>query len=81
MASASVNVPVTAAIYNKGTMIVLYRSPDLIKLKQFSVFFPLYESMKYKWPPGMGHFLPQGYNLNNLCRGPLDDATCILNIF
>ena len=27
---------------------VLYRSPDLIK--KFLVFFPLYESMKNKWP-------------------------------
>ena len=29
---------------------VLYRSPDLIKLKQFSVFFLLYESMKKSDP-------------------------------
>ena len=54
---------------------VLYRSPDLIKLKKFSVFFPLYESMLNKWPPGRGHFWPQGYNLNILGRSSLDDAT------
>ena len=24
---------------------------------------------------GRGHFWPQGYNLNNLARGPLDEAT------
>ena len=29
---------------------VLYRSPDFIKLKKFSVFFPLYESMKKSDP-------------------------------
>ena len=25
--------------------------------------------------PGKGHFLPQGHNLNKLCRGPLGGAT------
>ena len=30
----------------------------------------LYESMENKWPPGRGHFWPQGYNLNNLSSGP-----------
>ena len=37
--------------------------------------FSLYESMWKKWPLGRGHFLPQGYNLNNLHRGPQDKAT------
>ena len=46
----------------------------LLDKKIFKVF-PLYESMLNKWPPGKGHFLPQGYNLNNLGRCPLDDAT------
>jgi len=26
------------------------------------------------WPPGRGKFWPQGHNLNNFSRGPLDDA-------
>jgi len=26
------------------------------------------------WPPGRGQFWPQGHNLNNFGRGPLDDA-------
>jgi len=26
------------------------------------------------WPPGQGHFWPSGHNLNNIGRGPLDDA-------
>ena len=26
------------------------------------------------WAPGQDHFLPQGYNLNNLGRGPLDEV-------
>jgi len=25
------------------------------------------------WPPGRGQFWPQGHNLNNFGRGPLDD--------
>ena len=25
--------------------------------------------------PGRGHFWPKGYNLNNLSKGPLDEAT------
>ena len=25
--------------------------------------------------PGLGHFLPQGHNLNKLGRGSIDDAT------
>ena len=25
--------------------------------------------------PGQGHFWPKGYNLNNLGRGPLNEAT------
>ena len=30
------------------------------------------------WPPGRDQFWPQGHNLNNFGRGPLDDAiyTC-----
>ena len=28
----------------------------------------------YQWTPGRGHFWPQGYNLNNLVRDPLDKA-------
>ena len=26
------------------------------------------------WPPGRGQFWPQGHNLNNFGRGPLDDG-------
>ena len=26
------------------------------------------------WPPGRGQFWPQGHNLNNFGKGPLDDA-------
>ena len=31
-------------------------------------------------PPGWGHFLPQGHNLNKLGRGPLGDATYQISI-
>ena len=37
--------------------------------------FSLYNSMLNIWPLGAAHFWPQGYNLNKLGRGPLDDAT------
>ena len=34
------------------------------------------------WPPGRGHFLPQGHYLNKLDRGPLGDATYkIIKVF
>ena len=32
------------------------------------------------WPPGRGQFRPQGHNLNNFGRGPLDDAIYIPNM-
>ena len=31
--------------------------------------------LQNKWPLARGHFLPQGYNLNNFGRGPLDKAS------
>ena len=31
--------------------------------------------MLNKWAPGRSHFWPQGYNLNNLGRSPLDEVT------
>ena len=47
--------------------------PAVSEEKTFEVF-SLYESMKNKLPLGRGHFWPQGYNLNNLGRGPEDKA-------
>jgi len=32
------------------------------------------------WPPERGQFWPQGHNLNNFGRGPLDDAIIIPNM-
>ena len=32
------------------------------------------------WPPGWGHFWPQGYTLNKLGRGPLGDAKYQISI-
>ena len=45
--------------------------PVVSEKKTFEVF-SLYESMKNKWSLWPGHFGPQGYNLNNLGRGPLN---------
>ena len=38
--------------------------------------FPYISLCKNMWAPGRGHFRPQGYNLNNLDRGPQDKAVC-----
>ena len=46
-----------------------FRQEDLFK------FFPYTILCETSDPQGRGHFLPHGYNLNNLGRGPLDDAT------
>ena len=39
--------------------------------------WPLERSQGFSmiFPQGWGHFWPQGYNLNNLGRGPLDEAS------
>ena len=37
--------------------------------------FSLFKPMSSIGPPGQGHFWPKGYNLNNLGRGKLGDAT------
>ena len=37
--------------------------------------FSLYKTVKHVTPQGRGNFSPQRDNLNNLGRGPLDDAT------
>ena len=45
--------------------------------EDFFIFLPI---KAYEKPvtPGRGHFWPQGYNLNKLDRGPLDDTSyCI----
>ena len=42
--------------------------------KRFLKFFPVWLYVK-EVTPGAGPFLPQGYNLNNFGRGPLDEAT------
>ena len=36
--------------------------------------FSLFKAFVKLWPPGRGQFWPQGHNLNNFGRGPLDDA-------
>ena len=38
--------------------------------------FPYITLCKTKFAPGQGQFCPWGHNLNNVGRGPLDDATC-----
>ena len=41
---------------------------------RFFHVFPYIGYVKHA-TPGAGHFWPQGYNLNKLGRGPLDDAS------
>ena len=45
-----------------------FREEDFLKI------FPMQVYVKHKGP-GAGPFWPQGYNLNNLCRGPVDEAS------
>ena len=37
--------------------------------------FPNISLCKTRDPPGQAHFGPQGYNVNNFGKGPLDDLT------
>ena len=43
--------------------------------KIFFKAFPYTSKLCKTSDPGWGHFLPQGYNLNNLGRSQLDEAT------
>ena len=42
--------------------------------EDFFIFLPIKAYVK-PVTPGRGHFWPQGYNLNKLDRGPLDDTS------
>ena len=52
-----------------------YQCPGPSNFRQEDFYSIPYMSMQNKWPLGRGHFLPQGYNLNNLGRGPQDKGT------
>ena len=47
----------------------------LVTVKKIFKGFPYVSLCKTLWPLGWGQFWPQGYNLNNLGRGTLDEAT------
>ena len=46
----------------------------LVSDKKIFKDFPIYLYVK-QLTPGRGQFRPEGHNLNNLSRGPLDNAT------
>ena len=55
--------------YDKATY--QYQRPVfLVSHKTIFRVFPIW--VYVKWPLGQGHFWSQGYNLNNLGKGPLD---------
>jgi len=67
---------------NQNNLNIFCRGPFLSSLVKFSL--AVQERMSFNlflikfnvklWPQGRGQFWPQGHNLNNFSRGPLDDA-------
>lgn len=55
------------------TFVVLYFGTQL------SNEFPYMFLLKIPWSLGRGRLSPKGYNLNDFCRGPLENATCQLS--
>ena len=52
----------------QGSMPCGFRQED------FFMFLPIKAYVKPVTPPRPDHFLPQGYNLNKIGRGSLDDT-------
>ena len=61
---------------NKEMLHTKYQSsmPSIFREEEFWRWPSLFQCSNL-WPPGWGQFWPQGFHMNKLGRGPLEDAT------
>ena len=58
-----------------------YQGPRPSGFREFVNVLTIQAYVKHVIPRGWDHFLPQGHNLNKLCRGPLVDASYQISRF